>query len=143
MRPNTHCLCPEVFGKSHGLFQKGKKCTCKADLHPFFNNCIVILELYGPFFLPQFSLNSCFRQLPSLCGTGFREFLPLRNLRGLPCGAVVKNLLTKAAEVDSTHGSGRSPGEGDGNPLRYSFLEKPMDRGAWRAMVEGVTKSRT
>ena len=69
--------------------------------------------------------------------------LPLRNLRGLPCGAVVKNLLTKAGEVDLTHGSGRSPGEGDGNPLQYSFLEKPMERGAWQATVQGVTKSRT
>ena len=39
--------------------------------------------------------------------------------------------------------SGRSPGEGNGNPLQYSCLENPMDRGAWRATVHGVTKSRT
>ena len=37
-------------------------------------------------------------------------------------------------------GSGRSPGEGNGNPLQYSSLENPMDRGLWRAMVPGVTK---
>ena len=37
-------------------------------------------------------------------------------------------------------GLGRSPGEGDDNPLQYSFLENPMDRGAWRATVHGVTK---
>ena len=36
-------------------------------------------------------------------------------------------------------GLGRSPGEGNGNPLQYSCLENPMDRGAWRAMVHGVT----
>ena len=36
-----------------------------------------------------------------------------------------------------------SPGEGNGNPLQYSCLENPMDRGAWRAMVHGVTKSQT
>ena len=36
--------------------------------------------------------------------------------------------------------SGRSPGEGNGNPLQYSCLENPMDRGAWRATVHGVTK---
>ena len=37
-------------------------------------------------------------------------------------------------------GSGRSPGEGNGYPLQYSYLENPMDRGAWQAIVHGVTK---
>ena len=37
---------------------------------------------------------------------------------------------------------GRSPGEGNGNPLEYSCLENPMDRGAWQATVHGVVKSR-
>ena len=41
------------------------------------------------------------------------------------------------------HGSGRSPGGGNGNPLQYSWLENLMDRGAWRATVHGVTKSWT
>ena len=40
-------------------------------------------------------------------------------------------------------GSGRSPGEGNGNPLQYSCLDYPMDRGAWWATVHGVAKSRT
>ena len=40
-------------------------------------------------------------------------------------------------------GSGRSPGEGNGNPLQYSCLEKPMDRGVWLATVYGVTKHQT
>ena len=39
--------------------------------------------------------------------------------------------------------SGRSPGEGHGNPLQYSCLENPRDRGAWRATVHGVIKSQT
>ena len=39
-------------------------------------------------------------------------------------------------------GSGRSPGEGSGNPLQYSRLESPMDRGAWRATVHGVARVR-
>ena len=43
----------------------------------------------------------------------------------------------------SIPGSGRSPGEGNGNPLQYSCLENPMDRGAWRTTVHGVSKSRT
>ena len=40
-------------------------------------------------------------------------------------------------------GSGRSPGEGNGNPLQYSCWENPMDRGVWRALVHGVAKSLT
>ena len=40
-------------------------------------------------------------------------------------------------------GSGRSPGEGNGNPLQYSCLENPMDGGAWWATVHGVAKSQT
>ena len=39
--------------------------------------------------------------------------------------------------------SGRSPGEGNGNPLQYSCLDNPLDRGAWRAIVHGVAKSWT
>ena len=45
-----------------------------------------------------------------------------------------------AREVGSILGSGRSPGEGNGNPLQYSCLETPMDRGAWWAIVYGATK---
>ena len=46
-------------------------------------------------------------------------------------------------DEDSIPGSGSSPGGGHGNPLQYSCLEKPTDRGAWQATVYGVTKSRT
>ena len=47
-----------------------------------------------------------------------------------------------AREAGSVPGSGRSPGEGNGNPLQYSCLENPMDQGAWWATVHGVIKSR-
>ena len=56
---------------------------------------------------------------------------------------MVKNLPANARDVGSIPGSGRSSGGGDGNPLQYSCLENPMDRGAWQAMVQGVTKSWT
>jgi len=46
-----------------------------------------------------------------------------------------------AGDSGPVPGSGRSPEEGNGNPLRYSCLENPMHRGAWRATVHGVTKS--
>ena len=44
-------------------------------------------------------------------------------------------------DVDSFPGLGRSPGGGHGNPLQYSCLENPMDRGAWRTIAHWVTKS--
>ena len=59
---------------------------------------------------------------------------------------VVKNLPANAGDVRDTgsiSGSGRSPGGGHSNPLQYSRLENPMDRGAWRATVCRITKSRT
>ena len=55
----------------------------------------------------------------------------------------VKNLPASAGDAGSIPGSGRSPGEGNDNPLQHSWLENPMDRGAWRATVQGVAKSWT
>ena len=59
---------------------------------------------------------------------------------------IVKNPPANAGDVRDSGlipGSGRSPGGGHGNPLQYSCLENPMDRGAWWAAVHGVPKSRT
>ena len=53
---------------------------------------------------------------------------------------MVKNLPANAGGVGSIPGLGRSPGEGNGNPLQYSCLGNPMDRGAWWAIVHGVAK---
>ena len=56
-------------------------------------------------------------------------------LWGFPGGSVLKNLPASTGEGSIP---GRSPGEGNGNPLQYSCLENPMDRGAWWATVHGV-----
>ena len=61
-------------------------------------------------------------------------------------GQVGKNLAVNAGAVgdtDSIPGSGRSPGERNGNPFQYSCLENSMDRDAWRAIVQSVAKSWT
>ena len=63
---------------------------------------------------------------------------------GLPGGSMVNNLpemqeMQQELRVRSLS-QGRSPGEGNGNPLQYSCLENPMDRGTWRAIVHGVAK---
>ena len=64
---------------------------------------------------------------------------------GFPGGSVVKNPPAKAGDsrdMGSSPRLGRSPGVGNCNPL-HSYLENPMDRGAWSAAVHGVTKSQT
>ena len=60
---------------------------------------------------------------------------------GFPGGSVVKNLPANAGDAGSVPGLGRSPSEGNGNPLQYSCLENFMDRGTWQAAALGVTKS--
>ena len=65
---------------------------------------------------------------------------------GFQGAVIVKNPPAKAGDirdVASIPGSGRSPGEGNGNPLQYSCLENPMDRGAWWATVYRVAKKQT
>ena len=62
---------------------------------------------------------------------------------GFPGGSEVKESACNAGDLGSIPGSGRSPGEGNGNPLQYSCLETPMDGGAWWATVHGVAKSWT
>ena len=65
-----------------------------------------------------------------------------RNVRGnFPGGSDGKESPCNAGDEGSIPGSGRSPGEGNGNPLQHSCLENPMDRGAWQTIVHGVTKS--
>ena len=70
----------------------------------------------------------------------------MRTSRRFPGGPVVKKPPSNAGDARDTgsiHGLGRSPGVGNDNPLQYSYLEDPIDRGAWQATVHGVSKSRT
>ena len=62
---------------------------------------------------------------------------------GFPGGSDGKASAWNAGDPGSIPGSGRSPGEGNGNPLQYSCLENPTDRGAWWATIHGVAKSQT
>ena len=59
---------------------------------------------------------------------------------GIPGGSVVKNPPTNAGDMDLIPGLGRYLGEGNDNPLQYSCLGNPMDRGAWQAVVHGIPK---
>ena len=80
---------------------------------------------------------------PKTVGTVF-FLLPVKNLGASHVVLVVKNPPASAGDIrdmNSIPGLGRPPGGGHGNPLQYSCLEKPMDRGVWWATVHGVTKS--
>ena len=57
-----------------------------------------------------------------------------------PGGSVVKKMPANAENTGSIPGSGKPPGEGNGYPLQYSYLQNPIDRRAWQAMVLGVAK---
>ena len=63
-------------------------------------------------------------------------------LKGFPGGSDRKESACNEGDPGLIPGSGRSPGEGNGNPLQYSCLTNSMDRGAWWATVHGVAKSR-
>ena len=63
-------------------------------------------------------------------------------IRGFPGGSEVKASAWNEGDPGLIPGLGRSPGGGNGDPLQYSGLKNPMDRGAWQATVRGVAKSR-
>ena len=89
-------------------------------------------------------------QAPPSMGSSRQQYwsgLPLMSYKytdilGFSGSSVVKTPSASAGDAGSIPGSGRSPGEGNGNPLQCSRLENLMDRGAWKVTVHGVTKSR-
>ena len=70
-------------------------------------------------------------------------YLAAVGLLGFPGGSDGEESACNEGDLGSIPGLGRPPGEGNGNPLQYSFLENPMDRGAWWSIVSGGRKSRT
>ena len=65
----------------------------------------------------------------------------VQTVRSFPDGSDAKKSACNVGNPGSISGLGRSLGEGNGNPLQYSCLENPLDSGAWRVTVHGVTKS--
>ena len=79
----------------------------------------------------------------SLASLSIPFLLEYKHPEGFPGSSDGKEFACNAGDPGLIPGLGRSPGEGNGNPLQYSCLENPMDGGAWRATVHGVAKSRT
>ena len=67
---------------------------------------------------------------------------PIEVLHKFPGSSVGKESACSAGDPGLVTGSGRSPGKGNGNPLQYSCLDNPMDRGAWQATVRGAARVR-
>ena len=78
----------------------------------------------------------------SYCKRYFTNIMEVRILRCFPGGGEVKNLPVNAGDSGSISELGRSPGEGNDNPLQYSCVGNPMDRGAWWATVHGIARVR-
>ena len=102
----------------------------------FLLSCFSLMSLHPSFFSTH---------IFPLCGYRLKgNWAVMGIIPDFPGGPVVKNPPANAGargDVGSVPGSGRCPGEEDGNPLQYSCLGNPMDREAWRAAVHGVTKS--
>ena len=76
-------------------------------------------------------------------GSANQDIISLCNIGGFPGGSAGKESICNAGDQGSIPGWGRFPGGGHSNPLQYSCLENPTDRGAWRATVHGVAESDT
>ena len=72
-----------------------------------------------------------------------KKILTSKTEKGFPGASNSKESACNVGDPGLIPGYGRSPGEGNGNPLQYSFLENSMDRGAWQATVHRVSKSWT
>ena len=90
-----------------------------------------------PFLFHDFSLP----QGTSPCPEILSLFISLSFVLGFPGSSEVKASACNVRDLGLNPGLGRSPGEENGNPLQYSCLENPMDRGAWWAILHGVAKS--
>ena len=84
-------------------------------------------------FLPAILIPACASSSPAF-------HMMYSSYGGFPHSSVSKSSACNAGDPGSISGSGRSPGEGNGNPLQYSCLENPMDRGAWWATVYGIER---
>ena len=91
-------------------------------------------------FLPWWHRLSWVTPMPLL---GRKMMCMCASCMGLPDGSDIKESACDSGDWGSIPGSGRSPGEGNGNPLQYSCLGNSMDRGAWRVTVHGVARSWT
>ena len=105
-----------------------------------YNNVWINSKLNLLILLTNFPLSQNYR---CIVFVGIQSISNASFLLGFPDGSDGKESACNEGDTDSIPGSGRSPGEGNGNPLQYSWLENSMDRGSWWATFHGITKSWT
>ena len=117
-----------------------------------FSCCVTLCQLFNLSFPRASLVAQRLKRLPTMWETWVRslgqedwrrKWQPTPVFLGFPGGSEVKESAHNAGDLGSIPGSGRSPGEGNSNPLQYSCLENPMDEGAWWATVHRVAKSQT
>ena len=118
--------------------QQGKKWSLGTPVIYFKNILYIFYGLFCNFF-PTVFVSFIYFLLSYL----LPYYLSLQLCLAFPGGSDGKASAYNAGDPASIPGSGRSPGEGNGNPLQYSCLENPMDGGAWLATVQGVEKRPT
>ena len=137
------CLCPWITSVH--------MCTCVC-MWPYdcIHMCVCVHILMGVFWgccnkLPQtwWLKTTQIYSLTVLEARVLKFGLKSRYRQGFPGDSVIKNLPANAGGVGLIPGLGRSPGEGNDNPMQCSYLGNLMDRGAWWAVVHGVPKSWT
>jgi len=121
--------------------------TCRLPLQGFdyaLLQPLILITCWRAFRVETMNEDLCALKTGLQIGIFRKRFLWTQFLcRGFPGGSSVKNLTAKAGElrdVDSIPGLGSFPWRGNGNPLHFHCLENPVDRGAWRATIHGVTK---
>ena len=119
-----------------------EKCLFRSFVH-FWIGLFIFLVLSCMSCLHIFEINSLSVALLAIIFSYSEGCLFTLLIVPFPGGTEDKTSAHNAGDLGSIPRSGRSPGEGNGNPLQYSWLENPMDGGAWKATVHGVTKSRT
>ena len=93
-------------------------------------------------FINKVLLEHCHTHLGIVCNCLYisAESWVIASLYGFPHSSVSKESACNAGDPGLIPGSGRSSGEGNGNPLQYSWLQNPMDRGSWKATVHGILR---
>ena len=137
-----------LFLKNITLLLAGYKIFLQACKYYWALLCSVVVVAHGIFSLRwgMLDLIPCpgiEPPLPILWAWSLSHWTTSKVPCGFLCGSDSKEPACNVGDAGSIPGSGRSPGERNGNPLQYSCLENPMDGGAWQAIVHRVTKSRT
>ena len=127
--------CTEVPGRLHSPQCRKESDATEVTQHRHTPILLCCHQLIFSLLHPRLPGKDTWQCLMLDMGLSFMTFIILSYIpsMGFPGGSVVKNPPANARDADSIPGSGSSPGEGNSNPLEYSYLGNPMDRGTWWA----------